>query len=106
MPLRGIASRSPKVLPSCVAFGFSFGKCFLIALHLVFHLSQKCFCISASTREIILGTENGQMYEMAVDEVDKKEKYVKVLFELNELPEAITGLQVFLDCEFVHFFYF
>lgn len=46
------------------------------------------------------------MYEMAVDEVDKKEKYVKVLFELNELPEAITGLQVFLDCEFVHFFYF
>ncbi|KAM0936066.1 putative transcription factor C2H2 family [Dioscorea sansibarensis] len=48
----------------------------------------------ASTREIILGTENGQMYEMAVDEVDKKEKYVKVLFELNELPEAITGLQM------------
>ena len=48
----------------------------------------------ASTREVILGTENGQIYEIAVDEVDKKEKYVKLLFELTELPEAIMGLQV------------
>ncbi|PKU85899.1 vacuolar sorting protein 18 isoform X1 [Dendrobium catenatum] len=48
----------------------------------------------SSTREVILGTENGQMYEMSVDEVDKKEKYIKFLFELTELPEAIMGLQM------------
>lgn len=47
-----------------------------------------------STREIILGTESGQLYEMAVDEKDKKEKYIKQLYELTELPEAITGLQM------------
>lgn len=51
---------------------------------------------SASTREIILGTEDGQIYEMAVDEKDKKEKYLKLLFELTELPEAFMGLQVVL----------
>ncbi|KAK8527756.1 hypothetical protein V6N12_054955 [Hibiscus sabdariffa] len=48
----------------------------------------------ASTREVILGTENGQLYEIAVDEKDKKEKYIKPLFELAELPEAIMGLQM------------
>lgn len=48
----------------------------------------------ASTREIILGTENGQLHEVYVDEKDKKEKYVKFLFELNELPEAFMGLQM------------
>ncbi|KAK8622377.1 hypothetical protein V6N13_117296 [Hibiscus sabdariffa] len=48
----------------------------------------------ASTREVILGTENGQLYEVAVDEKDKKEKYIKPLFELAELPEAIMGLQM------------
>ncbi|KAG9452776.1 hypothetical protein H6P81_005680 [Aristolochia fimbriata] len=48
----------------------------------------------ASTREIILGTDGGQLYEMAVDEKDKKEKYVKLLFELTELPEAFMGLQM------------
>eukprot|EP00268_Persea_americana_P048110 TRINITY_DN5052_c0_g1_i1.p1 TRINITY_DN5052_c0_g1~~TRINITY_DN5052_c0_g1_i1.p1 ORF type:complete len:993 (-),score=212.87 TRINITY_DN5052_c0_g1_i1:220-3198(-) len=48
----------------------------------------------ASTREIILGTEDGQVYEMAVDEKDKKEKYLKLLFELTELPEAFMGLQM------------
>lgn len=31
---------------------------------------------------------------MAVDEKDKREKYIKLLFELNELPEAFMGLQV------------
>lgn len=50
--------------------------------------------VSASTREIILGTDNGQLYEMAVDVKDKMEKYIKLLFELKELPEAFTGLQV------------
>lgn len=49
---------------------------------------------TASTKEVILGTDNGQLYEMAVDEKDKREKYVKLLFELAELPEAFMGLQV------------
>lgn len=48
----------------------------------------------ASTREVILGTDIGQFFEMAVDEKDKKEKYIKPLFELTELPEAIMGLQM------------
>ncbi|KAE8662302.1 Detected protein of confused Function [Hibiscus syriacus] len=48
----------------------------------------------ASTKEVILGTENGQLYEIAVDEKEKKEKYIKPLFELAELPEAIIGLQM------------
>lgn len=52
------------------------------------------FMVSGSTKEVILGTDNGQMFEIAVDEVDKKEKYVKLLFELTEVPEAIMGLQV------------
>ncbi|KAM3233932.1 hypothetical protein P3L10_019291 [Capsicum annuum] len=37
---------------------------------------------------------NGQLYEMAVDVKDKMEKYIKLLFELKELPEAFTGLQM------------
>lgn len=48
----------------------------------------------ASTREVILGTDNGQLHEIAVDEKDKKEKYIKFLFELSELPEAFMGLQM------------
>lgn len=54
-----------------------------------------CFVvILASTKEIILGTGNGQLYEMAVDEKDKREKYIKLLYELTELPEAFMGIQV------------
>lgn len=49
---------------------------------------------SVSTKEIILGTQDGQLFEMAVDEKDKREKYVKFLFELEELPEAFMDLQV------------
>ncbi|CAA7394664.1 unnamed protein product [Spirodela intermedia] len=48
----------------------------------------------ASTKDIILGTDTGQLFELAVDEKDKKEKYLKLLFELKELPEAIMGLQM------------
>lgn len=48
----------------------------------------------ASTKEIILGTDNGQLYEMEVDEKDKREKYIKLLFELTELQEAFMGLQM------------
>lgn len=55
------------------------------------------FCLSVdsvSTKEIILGTHDGQLFEMAVDEKDKREKYIKFLFELEELPEAFMALQV------------
>ncbi|XP_024994050.1 vacuolar protein sorting-associated protein 18 homolog isoform X2 [Cynara cardunculus var. scolymus] len=38
--------------------------------------------------------ENGQLHEIAVDEKDKREKYIKFLFELSELPEAFEGLQM------------
>nr|VDC65562.1 unnamed protein product [Brassica rapa] len=50
-----------------------------------------------STKEIILGTQDGQLFEMAVDEKDKREKYIKFLFELEELPEAFMALQVLLS---------
>ncbi|KAF5944965.1 hypothetical protein HYC85_019042 [Camellia sinensis] len=46
------------------------------------------------TREVILGTDNGQLHEIAVDEKDKKEKHINSLFELKELPEAFMGLQM------------
>lgn len=55
------------------------------------------FCLSlnsVSTKEIILGTQDGQLFEMAVEEKDKREKYIKFLFELEELPEAFMALQV------------
>ncbi|GJN12308.1 hypothetical protein PR202_ga30576 [Eleusine coracana subsp. coracana] len=48
----------------------------------------------ASTKEVILGTETGQIFEMAVDEADKREKYVKPLFELTEQKEGIKALQM------------
>ncbi|KAF0897711.1 hypothetical protein E2562_000427 [Oryza meyeriana var. granulata] len=48
----------------------------------------------ASTKEVILGTEDGQIFEITVDEADKKEKYVKTLFTLSELQEGIKGLQM------------
>ncbi|KAI4322619.1 hypothetical protein L6164_022296 [Bauhinia variegata] len=47
-----------------------------------------------STKEVILGTDNGQLHEISVDEKDKKEKYIKSLFELRELPEAFMDLQM------------
>ncbi|GMY10028.1 vacuolar protein sorting-associated protein 18 homolog [Fagus crenata] len=48
----------------------------------------------ASTKEVILGTDNGQLHEIAVDEKDKKEKYIKFLFQLAELPQAFMDLQM------------
>lgn len=53
----------------------------------------------ASTKEVILGTEDGQIFEIAVDEADKKEKYVKSLFTLSELQEGIKALQVRVCCQ-------
>lgn len=47
-----------------------------------------------STKEVILGTDNGQLHELAVDEKDKKEKYIKFLYELTELAGALMGLQM------------
>ncbi|XP_052198985.1 vacuolar sorting protein 18 isoform X1 [Diospyros lotus] len=48
----------------------------------------------ASTREVILGTDNGQLHEISVDEKDKREKHINFLFELKELPEPFTSLQM------------
>ncbi|KAJ6433376.1 hypothetical protein OIU84_017132 [Salix udensis] len=48
----------------------------------------------ASTKEVVIGTDNGQLFEMAVDEKDKREKYIKFLYELKELPEAFMALQM------------
>ncbi|GJX05371.1 vacuolar protein sorting-associated protein 18 [Tanacetum coccineum] len=48
----------------------------------------------ASTREVILGTENGKLHEIVVDEKVKRGKYIKFLFELSEYPEAFEGLQM------------
>ncbi|CAI0460871.1 unnamed protein product [Linum tenue] len=48
----------------------------------------------ASTKEVVLGTDDGQLYEIAVDEKDKREKYIKFLYELKELPQAFMGLQM------------
>ena len=51
---------------------------------------------AASTREVILGTDNGQLHEIVVDEKDKKEKHINLLYELKELPEEFTSLQVLM----------
>ncbi|KAJ7297796.1 hypothetical protein O6H91_Y035600 [Diphasiastrum complanatum] len=48
----------------------------------------------ASTREFLIGTSNGQLNEVLIEEKDKKEKYVKLLFELTELREPFVGLQM------------
>ncbi|KAG0626001.1 hypothetical protein M758_2G095100 [Ceratodon purpureus] len=48
----------------------------------------------ASTREVIIGTASGQLYETALEEKDKKEKYCKLLFELTEAPEPFVGVQM------------
>ncbi|KAL5231592.1 hypothetical protein ABZP36_030368 [Zizania latifolia] len=48
----------------------------------------------ASTKEVIMGIEDGQIFEIAVDEAEKKEKYVKMLFVLSDLQEGIKGLRV------------
>ncbi len=37
------------------------------------------------TREVILGTTNDQLYETTIEEKDKKEKYLKLLFEIMKL---------------------
>nr|GMC72252.1 vacuolar protein sorting-associated protein 18 homolog [Ipomoea batatas] len=49
---------------------------------------------AASTKEVILGTQSGQLYEIYVDAKDKMEKHIKLLFELKELPETFMGVQM------------
>jgi hypothetical protein len=68
-------------------------------LHMLFSSSRAVIYLSvcptsAFTREVILGTTNGQLYETAIEEKDKKEKYVKLLFEITEAPEPFIGVQV------------
>ncbi|CAH9073769.1 unnamed protein product [Cuscuta epithymum] len=48
----------------------------------------------ASTKEVIIGTDSGQLYEVYVDAKDKMEKHIKLLFDLKELPESFMGLQM------------
>lgn len=43
---------------------------------------------------MILGTDGGQIYEVFVDEKEKKEKYLRLLYELSELQEPFMDLQV------------
>ncbi|CAN6443641.1 unnamed protein product [Victoria cruziana] len=48
----------------------------------------------ASSKEVILGTDGGQIYEVFVDEKEKKEKYLRLLYELSELQEPFMDLQM------------
>lgn len=48
----------------------------------------------ATTREIVIGTTGGQLYEACVEEKEKKERPLKLLYELTELQEPIVGLQM------------
>eukprot|EP01018_Ginkgo_biloba_P010354 Gb_14455 [translate_table: standard] len=48
----------------------------------------------ASTRDIVLGTMGGELYEIVIEEKDKKEKHLKLLYELTELKEPFVGLQM------------
>ncbi|KAJ9549372.1 hypothetical protein OSB04_021915 [Centaurea solstitialis] len=59
-----------------------------------YYMHAKWQSPGSSTREVILGTQNGQLHELFVDEKDKREKYIKFLFELSELPQAFEGLQM------------
>lgn len=76
--------------------------CYIRVFYFSFHTwILILFCLSVnsvSTKEIILGTQDGQLFEMAVDEKDKREKYIKFVFELEELPEAFMALQVLPFC--------
>jgi hypothetical protein len=43
-----------------------------------------------------LGTTNGQLYEITIEEKNKKEKYVKLLFEITEVPEPFIDVHVII----------
>eukprot|EP00252_Welwitschia_mirabilis_P007813 TRINITY_DN19529_c0_g1_i1.p1 TRINITY_DN19529_c0_g1~~TRINITY_DN19529_c0_g1_i1.p1 ORF type:complete len:1023 (+),score=246.07 TRINITY_DN19529_c0_g1_i1:343-3411(+) len=48
----------------------------------------------ASVWDIVMGTSEGEIYESAIEEKDKKEKYLKLLFQLTELKEPFESLQM------------
>jgi len=48
------------------------------------------------TWKVILGTTNGQLYEITIEEKNKKEKYVKLLFEITEAPEPFIDVHVII----------
>eukprot|EP00250_Pteridium_aquilinum_P006787 c16631_g1_i1 orf=516-3560(-) len=48
----------------------------------------------ATTRDIVIGTSGGQLYETSLEEKEKKEKPLKLLHTLTELNEPIVGLQM------------
>lgn len=45
-------------------------------------------------QDIAVGTSEGQLFETSLDEKEKKEKPLKLLYELSELKEQIVGLQM------------
>lgn len=49
---------------------------------------------TVTSRDIAIGTTGGQLYETSLEEKEKKEKPLKLLYDLSELNEPIVGLQV------------
>ncbi|CAM6102948.1 unnamed protein product [Calypogeia fissa] len=47
-----------------------------------------------TTAAVIVGTTTGQLFELLVEEKDKREKYVNKLFELTERLEPFVGVQM------------
>eukprot|EP00249_Psilotum_nudum_P014604 c24909_g1_i1 orf=639-3668(-) len=52
------------------------------------------FLSEAIAREILIGTAAGQLYETSLDEKDKREKPLKLLYDLTELQEPFVSLQM------------
>ena len=86
--VNAVAWNKQQITEGCVLYESSVSSFHFTWILILFGLN------SVSTKEIILGTQDGQLFEMAVDEKDKREKYIKFLFELEELPEAFMDLQV------------
>lgn len=53
--------------------------------------------LAATTAPVLVGTTTGQLFELLVEEKDKREKYVNKLFELTERLEPFVGVQVKLS---------
>jgi hypothetical protein len=52
------------------------------------------FLSAANTREFLIATSSGQIHELFIEEKDKREKHVKLLYELQESQEPICAIQV------------
>jgi hypothetical protein len=46
---------------------------------------------AANTREFLVATSNGQIHELLIEEKDKQEKHLKILYELQESQEPIDA---------------